>query len=131
MKKGQVITEIPKPTGQAMDINQIAGLMNQKEEKTFDSAFYDVIKALSTEDKQRLFSELSENQIKIITKLQSIDDLTKKKDKYLYTPICHHFIVLMASKNRESRKEVLRAIKNAHPEQKFDQGTERLKQLLG
>jgi hypothetical protein len=25
----------------------------------------------------------------------------------------------------------LRAIKNAHPEQKFDQGTERLKQLLG
>ena len=115
---------------QDITIEDAQKFMQQREEKTTESAVWEAMKHLGTNEKQHLFSELSETQIKLITKLTGVDTLTKKAGKELYKPIVDKFIQLMASKNRKSRGELLAAIKNAHPEQQQGMFNPKLRELL-
>jgi len=109
-----------------LDINSI---MQQQEKKSIDSAIYDVLKELSDTKKSLILSELSDNEIKLITRLKMISKMRHNKR---YNQAADIFMMLRISKNRKSRGEIISGIKAAHPEQtnhNFLQ-REKLQQLL-
>ena len=108
-----------------IDLND---LLKPEEKKDMESAFYDVLKDMTSEDKALLLSELSDNDLKLITRLKMLKIM---RNQDLYETLSKIFIKLRISKDRKSREEILKAIKNAHPEGQQPMGLDRVRQLIG
>lgn len=104
-------------------------MMKQEEKKDIESALYNVLHELTQESKKNILTELSDNEIKMIIKL---DMIGKLRSKTIYSKVTSMFKLLRISKGRASRKEILQAIKHAHPEQKMFGGLnqERVRSIL-
>jgi hypothetical protein len=105
----------------------LADVMQVEEKKTLESAIFDVLKELSDKKKSDILTELSDNEIKLITRLEMISTMRNNKR---YREAAEMVMKLRISKNRKSRAEIIAGIKAAHPEAKFPQQNEHLRQLL-
>ena len=103
-----------KPTASTMlAVEDMKDLLKPQEKKDFESALYDVLKEMTNYDKSRILTELEMNEIKLVLRLKVLAKMRKRK---IYDAIAELYMVLKISKGRASRKEILTAIKNAHPE---------------
>lgn len=97
--------------------------------RDIESAMHDVLKDLNNEKKTSVMSELSDNEIKLLTKLKL---LSKMRKNNLYDDAVSIFMKMRLSKDRQSRKEILTGIKNAHPEpQNQNLMFDKARQMLG
>lgn len=106
----------------------LSELLKPEEKKDMDSAFYEVLKHMTDEEKATLLTELSDNDLKLITRLEMLEIMRKQKH---YGTLAKIFIKLRISKDRQSRAEILKAIKNAHPEGQQPMGLDKVRQLIG
>jgi len=103
-------------------------LLKPEEKKDFESALYDVLKDMTDKKKVELLTELDDKEIKLMTRLMMLKTMRKNK---IYEEVVNMFMLLRVSKGRQSRGEILKAIKNAHPEGQ-DKGInmDKMRQLL-
>lgn len=77
-----------------------------------DSKHLEVLKDLANEDKQKILSELSEDEIRIFTRLKALSNLLKRKYKTDVLPVeafLDSFLLLRVNKNRQRAKEIVEA----------------------
>lgn len=110
------------------DIN-LEDIMKPEPKRDIESAMHDVLKDLNNEKKTPLMSELSDNEIKLLTRLRLIAKMRKNP---IYDDAVEIFMKMRLSKDRQSRKEILTGIKNAHPEpQNQNMLFDKARQMLG
>ena len=107
-----------------IDIND---LLRPEPKKDLETAMFDVFKDLTNKDKAETLTELSDNELKLLLRLDMLSQMRKNP---LYLNVANLFMKLRINKDRNSRKEILSAIKNAHPEQQNPFGNDKMRQLL-
>ena len=89
-------------------MDEIDNLSRKFSDMQNKNEFADVIKELFDKDKIYMISDLSHDEIKLVTKISMLGEIKKIT---IYKEALNMYMQLVLSKNRSSRREIIDAIK--------------------
>lgn len=93
-------------------MTELTDLLQSSHMQSSESKHLEVLKDLADEDKQKILSELSEDEIKVFTRLKALSNLLKKRYRMDVLPvetILDSFLLLRVNKDRKRAGEIVSA----------------------
>lgn len=93
-------------------MTDLTDLLSTSSQSSGEMKHLEVLRDLANEDKQKILSELDENEIRIFTRLKALSNLLKKRYKVDVLPVetfLDSFLLLRVNKDRKRAKEIVEA----------------------